>query len=165
MGTGKETETMPANLFVPCGQSCKDLGAALEDMQNFALAEIDWAKCGGVVTGVEPGWDQAMAFAAMGLKIPVHVVLPCASWIEQWGKQAQKRCDQIIAYCNTLTWMGLEGKQGAALDTDKYLVSLGDQVMVLGRPGWVGARESIGTLRKLKVNKLWESWVESGMDE
>src|SRR5580692_11012946 len=113
-------------VIMPAGQSCRDLGVSLDEMKSFALAEIDWKDVLVVVSGFEPGWDQAVGLTAIDLGIPLHLVIPFHGWQSKWSEAQQKKCQKMIEGSTIFTYW----TEKIWLDTqaNQYMASLSDQV-------------------------------------
>jgi uncharacterized phage-like protein YoqJ len=142
------------------GPSCRDLGLSLDVLSNFVLGELEWDSIDGIICGIEPGWDQAVALTALDIGKPVHVITPYPGWEKKWSDSIQKKCLRIIDQATTWTYMNSIHDERPA---DGHMVDCSDSALALIPDGWMSNRLSVATLKKIPINNLWRAIHEAGV--
>lgn len=145
-------------VIVPAGLSCQELNMGIGDLTNFAVSSLGWITISGVVCGINPGWDNAIAQAALRVGVPLHVVLPHADWASKWSITHRRRCDKILNDSMIVTFM--EGHLYDEKPADVHMVSLASHVVTLAPSSWEGGRLRFARIRALTECEMWPEWQE-----
>jgi len=160
--------------IVPIGPPCVDLGVTTEQLNAFALTELaDLLETAGTVTvisGLEPGWDHAVAKTALGIGLNLHIVIPYCGWEMKWSAGFQKKCQTLIDECFILTYMSTD-RTHDDWPANSYMVSIADAAFVLMPAGYEKPKERgqgtygrlwAANMQKKQIVDVWPSFRESG---
>lgn len=114
-----------------------------------------------VISGMALGWDQALAVAAIRLKIPTHAYIPCVGQESMWPEKSQKFYHKILERCafqrtvhpDTFTPVCMQWRNEAMVDAADTVLALWD-----GSPGGTGNCIRYAKQKKKPIVNLWEAF-------
>lgn len=104
-----------------------------------------------VISGMALGWDQALAFAALELSLPVIAAVPFKGQEKRWPAPAQSDYRKLLERCERVEILcGPNVPVTRAMDIrNEWMVDACDEIAAL----WNGGKEG-GTWNCLKYNML-----------
>jgi len=112
-----------------------------------------------VISGVALGWDQALAVAAIRLKIEVHAYVPCAGHSKQWPEESQRLYKRILQKCSEVRLIHPGDYIPACMQwRNEAMVDASDAVLALwdGSSGGTGNCIKYAKKKKKDIINLWE---------
>lgn len=152
------------------GHHPAELGAGYERRRLVQLA-TSWLQKHQprqLISGMAPGWDQALAVAALTLAIPVVAAIPYSGYEQTWNAEDQQLYHEILELASEVHFVA-EGLTEDVSDLEKkqqrnrWMVDRSDKVVAL----WNGSQSDttahcIAYARSVQkpVDNLWERWVK-----
>jgi hypothetical protein len=135
--------------------------AIFDELVYLAAQSLEMYRPTTLITSLEPGWDQALAKAALGLNIPLHVALPYPE--QEWFIQANypNLYQDLLPKAKYIECMGEGYHPAAGLECRRWRVNRADLALTLWDYGFSGETfELIDFALKAgkKVVNLWEDW-------
>lgn len=125
------------------------------------LMELRGMRCERLVSGLAQGWDQACAYAALSLKVPVTAAVPFVGQEGRWPADEQRRYQELLTRCDVKVVCPGEPKNWKYARRDEWMVENCGVVLALfdGEPTggtWLTVRHA-ARLGRL-VHNVWGSW-------
>lgn len=135
-------------------------------LSDFAKGQIQKINPSVVISGMAIGWDQAIACAAVELKIPLHAYIPFEGQESKWHPQDRARFDilrcqaeKVVIVCDGEydSWK-MQKRNEAMVDACDTLLALWD-----GSSGGTG--NCIKYAKRIRSKPLnivncWSDWTE-----
>lgn len=139
-----------------------DLGTLLQ-LKDVAK---DWIKNSDtklIISGMALGWDQAIALAAIDLRIPFHAAVPFIGQESKWPSGSQQRYHTILSKATLITHVCDSGYASWKMQKrNQFMVDESDAVLALynGTPG--GTRNCLVYAEKQNkpIINLWDQFVK-----
>lgn len=132
---------------------------ATQELRKFNLQR----KVTKVISGMALGWDQALAIAALKLKIPLLAAVPFQGMESKWPAESQQYYYDILDHAQEVYHVCNEYSNQAYYERDKYIVDNADELFVLYNGNDKGGT-AITVQYGNKVNKpiynCWEEWIK-----
>ncbi len=115
-----------------------------------------------VITGMALGWDQAIAEAALTLKIPFIAAIPFEGQERLWPPAAQDRFRSLRLKAASEVIVSLGGYEVAKMHTrNEWMVDRSVGVIALwdGSSGGTGGCVQYAKLTGKPVFNVWDKWV------
>jgi hypothetical protein len=120
-----------------------------------------------VVSGMAPGWDLAMAKAALRLGVPLRAVLAHPKQGNNWPEDARAELAGLLAAAERVDVMGAEGGPAAAPGLDKWtardlhVIEGADLLVALwnGSDGGTARAVAMARDKGLPISNLWGDWL------
>lgn len=114
-----------------------------------------------IISGGALGWDQAIAWAAVELKIPFIMALPFPDMDSKWVEDSKKEFKMLLDRASEVVTLEKEYSNKAYYTRDKYMVDNCDLLIA-----FYNGSDSGGTAITIKyaesVNKkilnVWDQW-------
>lgn len=137
-----------------------DVRQKLIQLAEYSLRRIEPAL---VISGMALGWDQALAQAAINLKIPFDAYIPCAAQDSKWPESSKIQYNALLAKAKGILYVTVDTYTPECMQLRNVaMVDASDLVIAL----WDGTNG--GTHNCLKyaksINKpmlnTWERWTK-----
>lgn len=116
-----------------------------------------------VISGGALGWDQALASAAIDLRIPTVLALPFPGFEDRWPHESKVRLYALMQQAKEVVYVCEPGYAGWKMQKrNEWMVDRADKVLAL----WDGSTGGTGNCIRYanKVNKpiinLWEEYAK-----
>lgn len=114
-----------------------------------------------VISGMALGWDQAVAFAAIRLKIPVTAAVPFLGQEAIWPELARARYQAILNKCSEVIVVSPGGYEMGKLHIrNQWMVDHCVQLIALwdGSSGGTSHCVNYATYKKVEIINVWDQW-------
>lgn len=148
-GTGHRPEKL--------GGHTKRIADALTALARDWLQEHQPDK---VISGMALGWDQALAQAALDLRIPLIAAVPFDGFGNRWPEAAQYRCVGMLGAAFEVHIVHpYPGTIGLHL-RNEWMVDRADMMLALWDGSWGGTFNCLRYAEKkgVQVENLWSRW-------
>lgn len=123
-----------------------------------------------VITGMDRGWQQAAALAALELKIPLIAAIPFAGQDKDWQASDSERWEAILFQTRSIIHVeGLRDYEAQTVEDklkkrDKWMTDYSDEVLALhdGRKDDIFESLEYAKKQNKVVFNVWKSWVKYG---
>ena len=133
---------------------------------RLEVLAIDWItlnKPSLVISGMALGWDQALAEAALEVKVPLLAAIPFEGQEASWPDEGQRRYREILAAAQEVKVVSQGGYAAYKMQRrNEWMVDHCDLVLALwdGSSGGTGnciryARQQLKT-----IENLWTQWFK-----
>ena len=116
-----------------------------------------------VISGMALGWDQALAVAAIRLKIPVHAYVPCKNHPSRWPQSSQVLYAKILSRCEKVV-MVTDGEYNHSCmnDRNKAMVDASDLILAVwdGTKGGTGNCVDYAEKKGVKVENIYNNYIK-----
>lgn len=160
-GTGHRPPVLfPDNPYLSENRS-KLINFAVDELK---LIELKYDKIDTVISGMAQGWDNAIAWAALILNIPLHSAVPFEGMDAKWPKESRDDFQEILNKANKITIVCDGGYANYKFyERDKFMVDNCDNLVALYNGNETGGT-AITVKYAKKVNKhiinCWENWTK-----
>lgn len=132
---------------------------------DFAIRELSKLKLDKVITGMAVGWDQAVAVAALELKIPILAAVPFSGQEKLWPKESRDIYNAILKHelvdsyivCpgGFASWK-MQKRNEWMVDNCNILLALFDEKVKTG-----GTKNCVeyASKQNKKIINIWKEWV------
>lgn len=132
-------------------------------LERFAQVELRRLRPSRVVSGMAVGWDQALAQAALDLKIPFVAAIPFEDQWRPWPVAARERYFALLERADAVEYVCKPGYEVWKLHKrNHWMVDHCDLLHALfnGSPG--GTASCITYARKVRrpIENAWDRWRE-----
>jgi uncharacterized phage-like protein YoqJ len=128
-------------------------------LAKLALLEY---KATHLITSLEPGWEQALAKAAIEMEIPFTVAIPFIGRDADWDREARLQYLDLLARAHEVYRVSDHYSENAMLDCYHWRVDRADTVLALWEYEFCGdifaAMNYAMNCDKTAVN-LWQEWT------
>lgn len=136
-------------------------GLTKKELRRFARVALRRHKPDVVIAGGALGWDQALAWAALDLDLPLRLVLPFRGMESRWEPDMRAEFKRMVALAKDVEYLGEDFDPDLYQARNVRMVDQAKGVLAL----WDG-RKSGGTFNCLKyahtqekrVFQLWQEW-------
>lgn len=115
----------------------------------------------GVISGVALGWDQAVAYAAMHLKVPVIAAVPFEGQQKKWPLEAQAQYRKLLDRCDEVVLVSPGGYSPDKMQRrNEWMVDHGDRIAALfnGSSGGTANCLAYAKTRRRPIDNLWRDF-------
>lgn len=113
----------------------------------------------GVISGMALGWDQALAEAAIALKLPWLAAIPCAGQERTWPPKSQAHYQELLSqatkviYCSREPYAArlMHARNVWMVDRSQLVIALWD-----GSPSGTGNCVHYANSKNIPVLNLWD---------
>jgi uncharacterized phage-like protein YoqJ len=114
-----------------------------------------------LITSLEPGWEQALAKAAVELKIPFVVAFPYPGRDTEWSRESRILYYELLARAVEVFQVADSKYESAPLECHQWKIDRSDMVLAL----WDYEFESevfqsiqYSLEKGVEVNNIWQDW-------
>lgn len=100
-------------------------------LEAFAETMLLRVKPNYIITGMAQGWDQAIATAAVSLKIPFTAALPFENQPSRWPPEAQRRWRSLVDKAFKINCPQADYRHGLMQERNEWMVDHADQLLAL----------------------------------
>jgi hypothetical protein len=124
---------------------------------------FDWLEANRpreVVSGLAPGWDTAVADAAVSLGVPLIAALAYRGQADDWPDAARQKHTDLVAAAHE-TYVYAEAKEhGCYTRRDRWVLERGEIVLALWSGVDGGTARAVAHASKLgkPIVNLWQNW-------
>lgn len=142
--------------------------ADLVRLCDFAKPHLLAIKPSAVVSGGAQGWDTAVGWAAVQLKLPLLVAEAFPSQSHGWPADARRRYDALLARATRVVQVCPESPKGSLnakyIGRDHFMVRLAANGAIIalwdgGQSGGTAATVSYARRLGVPVTNLWRYWT------
>jgi uncharacterized phage-like protein YoqJ len=129
---------------------------------NVAMKELAELKATHVISGMAQGWDQALAYAAIQMKLPWTAAIPFKGQESQWPEVSQKRFHWLCKQAERTIIVSPGGYSAAKMQTRNiWMVDNSDVILALwnGKPGGTGNCIAYTTERGKEIHNAWKAFI------
>lgn len=132
-------------------------------LQDFAVRVLQQHKPTGVISGMAQGWDQAVAKAALQLKLPLICAIPFPQQAARWTPAAAAEWAWIRGQASTVHYIAQEFSFSALQSRNIWMVNRADQMLALwdGSPGGTANCIRYAEQQHKPVLNLWDLYLET----
>ena len=121
-----------------------------------------------VISGMAPGWDQALAGAAVALNIPFIAAVPFAGQHKRWPAESQERYLRLLGMAEDVvnvagSFPPISGIQvsRAMQARNEWMVDRADKMVALWDGSWGGTFNCVRYAEKkgVPIDNLWSRWT------
>ena len=142
-------------------------GVLKRELRHFARDFLTKNEATLAISGMAIGWDQALALAAIDLKIPFYAVMPFPGMEKKWQPDMQAEFHWIRERAEDQITVAPEFSLAAYQARNERMVDLSEAVLAL----WDGRKHG-GThncllyahKRGRRVHHLWQDWQDRAKD-
>ena len=136
--------------------------------ENLTTLAIDWLtlykpyKPVSVISGMALGWDQALAAAAIRLKIPFTAAVPFPGYERKWPTESIKRYTILIGHCSELVFVSNSYNGASTMQLrNEWMVDRCDLLLALwdGSKGGTANCIRYAERKNVKIENLWNRWT------
>jgi len=134
---------------------------AQETLTAFACAWVSRVRPAKLVSGMAPGWDLAMARAAIRCDVRLVAALAFADQGQDWPEHAREELKRLLDAAEYVHVHSNDKHRGCWTNRDRWVLGQADAVVAL----WSGVDGGTGTAVKaaedmgLPVTNLWDEWI------
>lgn len=114
-----------------------------------------------VISGMALGWDKAVAFAALALKIPLVAALPFRGQEKVWPVVAQIEYHDILSRASKVVYVDPHGYAPWKMQRrNEWMVDSADKILALWNGSAGGTANCIKYARKKEkpIDNAWDDW-------
>ena len=135
----------------------------------FAEGElIDWHKMNrgpiptGIISGMALGFDQALAVAAINLRLPLHAIIPFNDFDNRWPEASRATYREIMNQATKITVVGPTYSPQIYQDRNVEMVDNADAIMALwnGTPGGTENCMAYAFKKKVQTYNFWQRYEQ-----
>lgn len=116
-----------------------------------------------VISGMALGWDQALAGAAVALRIPFIAAVPFEGVEQHWPTEAQARFHRLLAAAAEVVFVcDAQGPFKRAFQVrNEWMVDRADRMVALWDGSWGGTFNCVRYAEKkgVPIDNLWARWT------
>lgn len=115
----------------------------------------------GVISGGALGWDQALAWAALSLKIPLTMAMPFPGFWSRWPKKSQNELELLASAADRVVYVCDEGYAPWKMQVrNEWMVDNSDMVLALwnGTDGGTANCVRYAQKKNKPITNLWETY-------
>ena len=132
-------------------------------LKRCAILELSRIEPTLVISGMALGWDQALAKAAIHLKIPFHAYVPFAGQELKWSIHSQREYDDLLEKAHSVIYCSPGGYSPHKMQIrNERMVDACDLLLALwdGSPG--GTANCIRYAQEVgkNIENCWHRYVE-----
>ncbi len=114
-----------------------------------------------LLTSLNPGWEQALAKAAVELDLPIIVAVPYRGQGEGWSREARRTYEDLLSRAREVYNLKGEYSEDAGLDAHLWQMEKADTVLALWDYEFGG--ETFAVMKDAldcgkNVVNLWQDW-------
>lgn len=116
-----------------------------------------------VISGMALGWDQALAWAALRLKIPTFAYVPCKDQDSRWTVKQREFYRKLLAKCNGVKFISMMRYTPTCMEhRNRAMVNNATGILAVwdGSPGGTGNCVRYAGKAGRPVTNLWEKLME-----
>jgi uncharacterized phage-like protein YoqJ len=132
----------------------------LVDLGRYVIRE---ERAQHVISGMALGWDQALAQAALELKVPFTAAVPFEGQESMWPISSQGLYRELLSKAEKVIIVCDGGYSAAAMQKrNAWMVDHADQIAALwdGSSGGTGNCLAYARKREVGWNNYWALWVK-----
>ena len=113
-----------------------------------------------VISGMALGWDQALAWAALDMGIPITAAVPFEGFGKKWPVDSQYRCASMLAVATEVHTVSEIACTAALQQRNEWMVDRADLMLALWDGSWGGTFNCLRYAEKRgrPVEYLWSRW-------
>lgn len=139
----------------------EDNRPAFEELVYLATQALQVYHPTGLITSLYPGWDQALAKAAVNLGIPVHVALPYPQREQFLRLSFPDLYKDLLPKARHIESVSKTQHKDADLECHRWRLSRADTILALWDYEFSGETFQVidaGLKARKQVVNLWEDW-------
>ena len=113
-----------------------------------------------VISGMALGWDQALAQAALDLRISLIAAVPFEGFGNRWPEAAQYRCVAMLGAASEVHIVHPYPGTIALHLRNEWIVDRADMMLALWDGSWGGTFNCLryAEKKRVQVENLWSRW-------
>ena len=114
-----------------------------------------------LITSLEPGWEQALAKAAIELKIPYVIALPYPGRNSEWSREARVAYYELLSRAEEVYQINDSCSETALFECHTWQVDRADVVLALWDYEFEGDTFAVidyALQQDVEVGNLWQDW-------
>jgi len=131
----------------------------LSYVANEALVRLGATR---VISGMALGWDQALAHAAVELKIPLVAAVPFKGQEEMWPASSQKRYNDLLRQAESVFYVSKPPYAAQKMHArNEYMVNECDLLLVVWNGSAGGTSSCISYAKRMQkpIENMWDEWI------
>jgi uncharacterized phage-like protein YoqJ len=141
---------------------------AFVKLKNLGLIILQQTKPARVISGMALGWDMAVAYAAIKLKIPVTAAVPFLGQESVWPKSSQDQYQAILNNCDLVVYVSPGGYTAEKMQIRNcWMVDASDHLIALWDGSAGGTQNCVryAQATRLRMDQpgftnVWPLWLE-----
>lgn len=124
---------------------------------RYHLAQLAPEK---VISGMALGWDQALAQAALDLRIPLIAAVPFDGFGAKWARSSAYACTVLLCRADEVHIVSDTPGAAALQKRNEWMVDRADAMLALWDGSWGGTFNCLEYAKKRRVRaiNLWPEW-------
>jgi uncharacterized phage-like protein YoqJ len=145
----------------PPGRLYEKSSIPSNELVYLASKAIIEYKATGLITSLEPGWEQALTKAAVELKIPFTIAIPYPGRDAEWSKESRIQYYELLSRADQVYQINDQFDEANRHEAHQWQIDRADIVLALWNyefSGYVFEILDYALAKDVQVRNLWQDW-------